>query len=78
MGWWPSHQQEVQGAARTAARRDGGWKFQEARLQVLPAEDRSLPHWAIPQLHGVPTYRSVLVVPVQDNRGSTWSVGLFC
>jgi hypothetical protein len=37
-----------------------------ARLEVLPAEDRSLPHRAIPQLDDDPTHRSVLVVPVQD------------
>jgi ribonuclease HI len=43
---------------------DGGWKFQEARLEVLPAEDRSLPHRAIPELDEEPAHRSMLVVPV--------------
>jgi len=66
VGWWPDHQSQAQDAAPPAARQDGGWKFQEARLEVLPAEDRSLPHRAIPELDEEPAHRSMLVVPVQD------------
>jgi hypothetical protein len=56
----------IQDAAPAAARQGGGWELQEARLEVLAAEDRSLPHRAIHQLDDDPDYRSVMVVPVQD------------
>jgi hypothetical protein len=75
MGEWPSHQ-EVQDTARAAARQDGGWEFQEACLEALSAEDRPLPHRAIPQLGEEPTYRSVLVVPVQDANARTLPQGV--
>jgi hypothetical protein len=61
---WPDHQEEVEDAAPAAARQDGGWEFQEARHEVLPAEDRPLPHRAIPELDEEPACRSMLVVPV--------------
>jgi len=38
----------------------------EAHLEVLPAEDRSLPHRAVPPLNEEPAHRSVLVVSVPD------------
>jgi hypothetical protein len=44
----------------------GGWKLQEATLEVLPAEDRPLPHRAIAKLDKEATHRTVLLVPVQD------------
>jgi hypothetical protein len=76
MGWWPGHQQEIQDAARAAARQGGGWKFHEARFEVLLAEDRSLPHWAISQLDEEPTHRLVLVVPVQDTNAGALLQGV--
>jgi hypothetical protein len=44
----------------------GGWWLQGARLQVVPAEDRSLPHRPVPEVDGEPAHHQVLVVPVQD------------
>jgi len=40
--------------------------LQEARFEVLLAEDRSLPHRAVPELDEEPTHRSVPAVFVRD------------
>jgi len=45
----------------------------KTRLWVLPAEDRSLPHRAVPELGEEPTHRSVLVVLAGCRRGVTSS-----
>ena len=37
---------------------------QEAGFEVLPAEDRALPHWTVPALDESPPNRPVLVVQV--------------
>jgi len=60
MGWRPDLQEEVhsQQPDGTAA---GSW-LQEACLEVLPDEDRPLPHRAVSTLDE----GSVLVVPAQD------------
>jgi hypothetical protein len=65
-GWRPDHQKQLQDAEPTAAGQDGVWEFQEARLEVLPAEDRALPHRAIAELDEEAAHRPVLVVPVPD------------
>jgi len=39
---------------------DGSRQLQEVCLEVLPAEDRSPPHWEIPELDEEPTHRSVV------------------
>jgi len=66
MGGGLDLRERVRGAEQAGARRCGcGW-FRGARLEVLPAEDRSLPHWAVPTLEEESAHRSVLVVSVPD------------
>ena len=50
MGRKPDFQSEVQDAGQAETGRSGRRQSQEARLEVLPAEDRSLPYRAIPEL----------------------------
>jgi len=66
MGWGPDLQKEIQGAKQAAAGRRGCWQLREARLEVLPADDRSLPHGATPSLDEERAHHSVPVVPVPD------------
>jgi len=67
MGWSldAGLQEGVQDAEQAEAGRNGRGQPQEARLEVLPAVDRSLPHRAKPELDGEPTRCPVLVVLVQ-------------
>jgi len=51
-------------------------KLQAARLQVQPAEDRSLSHWAVHELDEESAHRSVLAVPVQDADAGTCLQGI--
>jgi len=50
MGWRPDVQEEIQDAGEPQTRRHSCWKHQEACLKGLPAEDRALPHRAVPAL----------------------------
>jgi hypothetical protein len=65
VGWKPNFQDKVQVAGQAATRRTGRGQLQEERLKVLPAEDRLLPHRAVPEPDKEPPHPSVLVVPVQ-------------
>jgi hypothetical protein len=62
VGAEPDHQSEVQDAGPAETGWGGCRHFQEARLEVLPAEDRSLPYRAIPGLGEEAPHPSVLVV----------------
>ena len=59
-------QEEIQDTENPEAGRHGSWEFQEGRLEVLPAEDRSLPNRAVPSVGEEPTHHLVPVVPVPD------------
>jgi len=64
MGWRPDLQKEIYNTKEPEARRHGCRQFQEACLEVLPAEYGSLPLGAVPAVDEEPPHRSVLVVPV--------------
>ena len=67
VGWGPDLQGEISNAGKPEAERHGCWKHQEARLSVLPAEDRALSVQAVPQLDEEPVHPAVLVVPVPES-----------
>jgi hypothetical protein len=71
VGWWSDHQPQVQNAAPTAARPDGNWGHQKACLEILPAEDRALPLWAVPELDQNEAHHPVLVVPIPNTDEGT-------
>ena len=50
MGWRSDLEDEVPHAEEPETRWRGGWQHQEARLEVLPAEDRTRLHRTIPAL----------------------------
>jgi len=72
--WAEAHQweggsnleEEVPHAGQPKAQRRGGEQHQEARISVLPAEDRALPDQPVPELDEAPTHPTVLVVPVPN------------
>jgi hypothetical protein len=66
MGRKPNLQNKVLPAEEPEAQRRGGRQLQEARLEVLPAQDRALPDRTLPQLDDAPAYPVMLVVPVPD------------
>jgi len=63
MGWRPHLQGEVPHAKEPEARWRGGRQYQEACLEVLPAEDRARPHRRVPALGQGAPHCPVLVVP---------------
>jgi len=50
VGWGPDLEDEVPHAEEPKTRWRGGRQHQEARLEILPAEDRTRPHRTIPAL----------------------------
>jgi len=62
MGWGPDLQEKVHDAEQPEARRRGCGEFEGTCLGVSPAEDRSLPHRAVPTLDEESAHSSVLVV----------------
>jgi len=64
MGRRPHLQDEVPHARETKARWHRGRQHQETCLEVLPAEDRTRPHWTVPALGQSSAQCPVLVVQV--------------
>ena len=59
-------EQQVPAQRQTEAGPDCGSGQQEARLEVLPADDGALPHRPVPPVDDENAGHQVLVVPVQD------------
>jgi len=70
MGRGPDLQSEVLHAKGPEAQWRGGRDYQEARLKLLPAEDRAHLHRTVPALdQGSPHYRVLVVsVPLPNER----------
>jgi len=64
VGWRSSLQAEIQVSGNPQTGQHGCWKYQEARLAVLPAEGGALPHGKVPALGQESTRPPMLVVPV--------------
>src|ERR1700712_224031 len=66
VGRKPDQQNKVRDAGQAETGRSGRRQHQEARLEVLPAKDRSLPHRATPAPNKKPPLPPVLVVRVRN------------
>jgi len=64
MGWRSDLPEEIQDAEKPEAGRHGCWEHQEARLEVLSAEDGALSDRRIPALDEITPNSPVLVVPM--------------
>jgi len=73
MGRRPHLQDEVPHARETKARWRRGRQHQETCLEILPAEDRTRPHWTVPALGQSSARCPVLVVQVPRKRETTCS-----
>jgi len=64
VGWRSDPQDEIPDVKKPEARQHGSWEHQEARLAVLPAQDRALSVRAVPQLDAEPAHPAMSVMPV--------------
>ena len=63
--------EEVPDAENDPPEQHGGTRIEEASRKVPPAQDRALPHGAIPEVDKELQYGGVRVVPVEDaDRGT--------
>jgi len=61
----PHQQPQIPAKRKAETGPNGGQGQQAPRLPVLPAEDGTLPHWAIPRVDDPPPRRYLLVVSVR-------------